>query len=55
MLQYGFAVDMWSVGCIFAELMLRAPLMPGKDEQDQLERIFYMCGTPTEKIWPGEG
>jgi cyclin-dependent kinase 12/13 len=44
---------MWSIGCIFAELMLRTPLLPGKEEREQLELIFALCGTPTAENWPG--
>jgi cyclin-dependent kinase 10 len=47
------AVDMWSCGCIFGELLLHKPLMPGKDELDQIRRIIHLLGTPTERIWPG--
>jgi len=43
---------MWSVGCILAELLLRKPLFPGRNEIDQLELIFKLCGTPTEATWP---
>eukprot|EP00906_Rhabdomonas_costata_P008328 RCo011868 len=50
--NYGPAVDMWSVGCILAEMLLTRPLIPGKDEFDQLFKIFQLCGTPTEKSWP---
>jgi len=38
--SYGSPVDMWSVGCIFAELLKRKPLVPGANERDQLEKIF---------------
>lgn len=51
--SYGRAVDMWSVGCIFAELHLRDPLLQGKNEVDQLTRIFELCGVPSEESWPG--
>jgi cell division cycle 2-like protein len=44
---------MWSVGCIFAELLTMEPLFTGKSEVDQLNRIFKMLGTPNERIWPG--
>jgi len=44
---------MWSIGCIFAELVTKQPLFPGDSEIDQLYRIFRVCGTPTEAIWPG--
>jgi cyclin-dependent kinase 7 len=50
--QYSAAVDMWSVGCIFAELMLRMPYIPGDSDIDQLARIFQARGTPTDETWP---
>jgi cyclin-dependent kinase 12/13 len=50
--QYGPAVDMWSVGCIMAELLSRKPVFPGRNEIDQIELIFKMCGTPTKESWP---
>jgi cyclin-dependent kinase 7 len=43
---------MWSVGCIFAELMLRTPYLPGESDMDQLKIIFRALGTPTEDEWP---
>jgi len=51
--QYGPAVDMWSVGCIFAELLTRRPILPGKNEFEQIDLIFKTFGTPTEQTWPG--
>uniref|UniRef100_A0A7S0Q0M8 Protein kinase domain-containing protein n=1 Tax=Coccolithus braarudii TaxID=221442 RepID=A0A7S0Q0M8_9EUKA len=51
--QYGPSIDMWSVGCIFAELLLRKPILPGRDEYEQLNLIFRLLGTPTEETWPG--
>ena len=45
---YGPGVDMWAVGCIFAELMLRKPYFPGSSDIDQLGRIYAGLGTPTE-------
>ncbi|KAI0728009.1 CMGC/CDK/CDK7 protein kinase [Fomitopsis betulina] len=50
---YSTAVDIWSVGCIFAELMLRIPYLPGETDMDQLKTIFRALGTPTEDEWPG--
>eukprot|EP01083_Nonionella_stella_P157287 510527_1 len=44
---YGFEVDVWSVGCIMAELLTRKPLFPGHDLQDQLRKVFSILGTPT--------
>ncbi|XP_078172311.1 cyclin-dependent kinase C-2-like [Carex rostrata] len=51
--KYGPEVDMWSVGCVFAELLLGKPIFPGEDEMDQLKKIFEICGTPDENNWPG--
>ncbi|KAL7668898.1 hypothetical protein ACOME3_009580 [Neoechinorhynchus agilis] len=51
--KYSTAVDMWSVGCIFGELLLSKPLFPGKSEIDQVNLIFKDLGTPSERIWPG--
>lgn len=51
--EYGPSVDMWSVGCLLAEMITRKPLFPGKDEAEQLELIFQVVGTPTERTWPG--
>ena len=51
--QYSTAIDMWSLGCIMAELLMKAPLFNGKTEFDQLDKIFRILGTPNESIWPG--
>ncbi len=50
---YGPEVDVWSVGCILAELLLGKPLFPGKDEADQLAKISNILGTPCEANMPG--
>jgi len=50
---YGTAVDLWSIGCIFAELLNREPLLPGNSDIEQLSRIFTARGTPTDQTWPG--
>ena len=42
---------MWSVGCIFAELLLTRPILPGKSELEQLELIFKLCGSPDSSNW----
>lgn len=52
--QYATTVDIWSCGCIFAELFLRTALFRGKSESDQLGKIFEILGTPTEEEWPPE-
>lgn len=50
--EYDGAIDMWSVGCIFAELLTREPLFQGKNEVDQLARIFGLLGLPTASRGP---
>lgn len=50
---YNNAVDMWSLGCIFGELLTNTPLLQGKNEVEQLSKIFDLCGIPTEATWPG--
>jgi len=52
--EYGAAADLWSVGCIFAELFLRrAFLQPETNSDiDQLNKIFTVFGSPTETNWP---
>ncbi|XP_056871315.1 cyclin-dependent kinase 4 isoform X1 [Takifugu flavidus] len=51
---YMFSVDMWSVGCIFAELFLLRPLFQGYTEVQQLQKIFEVIGFPREEDWPKE-
>lgn len=50
---YGPSVDVWSIGCIFAEMVTKKPLFSGDSEIDQLFRIFRTLGTPDEIVWPG--
>jgi cyclin-dependent kinase 2 len=51
--QYSTPVDIWSVGCIFAEMAHKRPLFAGDSEIDQLFKIFRVLGTPTEESFPG--
>ena len=51
--SYGPEVDMWSVGCLFAEFMTKTPLFAGNKELEQLDLIFKTLGTPNESVWPG--
>ncbi|KAB7502842.1 Cyclin-dependent kinase 11B [Armadillidium nasatum] len=51
--EYSCPIDVWSVGCIFGELLGMEPMFPGKSEIDQLNKIFKDLGTPSDKIWPG--
>ncbi|KAJ2366432.1 Cyclin-dependent kinase catalytic subunit [Coemansia sp. RSA 2607] len=50
--HYSIGMDMWSIGCIFAEMVQRRPLFPGDSEIDEIFKIFRILGTPTEKVWP---
>ncbi|KAH8104132.1 kinase-like protein [Cristinia sonorae] len=47
---YNTAIDMWSVGCIIAELLQGKPLFKGKDYVDQLNKILDLLGTPEEEV-----
>ncbi|CAM9689233.1 unnamed protein product [Chrysoparadoxa australica] len=49
----GPPIDMWAAGCVFGELVIGKPLMPGSAEADQLNRIFELIGSPNSRIWPG--
>lgn len=50
--QYSTPVDIWSVGCIFAEMVNGRPLFPGTSDNDQLLKIFKTLGTPSPTSWP---
>ena len=45
---YDISCDIWSAGCIFAEMLLGHPLFSGKNESEQCEQIFHLIGTPDE-------
>jgi len=51
--KYSTPVDIWSIGCIFAELVNGTALFPADSEIDMLFKIFQTLGTPTEESWPG--
>ena len=51
--EYSIAVDMWSVGCIFFELVAFKPLFNGETQAQMIDLIFKTLGTPDEQIWPG--
>jgi len=48
--KYSTAIDIWSVGCIFAEILLRKPLFPGRNVVHQLELITDQLGTPPPEV-----
>lgn len=51
--QYGAANDLWSLACIFGELVTGDAFLPGEGEPDQLRRIVQLLGAPSDSIWPG--
>ncbi|XP_077194862.1 dual specificity tyrosine-phosphorylation-regulated kinase 2 isoform X3 [Paroedura picta] len=48
--RYGMPIDMWSLGCILAELLTGYPLLPGEDEGDQLACMIELLGMPSQKL-----
>jgi serine/threonine protein kinase len=51
--QYTPAIDIWSIGCIFAEVLTGKPLFPGKSVVHQLDLITDLLGTPPPEIISG--
>lgn len=50
--QYNAKIDIWSIGCIFAELVTGKPLFKGKNEEQQLKLIYKILGSPNQDEWP---
>ncbi|KAL3655058.1 hypothetical protein CASFOL_000844 [Castilleja foliolosa] len=48
---YGVGVDLWSAGCILAELLAGKPILRGRTEVEQLHKIFKLCGSPSDEYW----
>lgn len=51
--EYSIAIDVWSWGCIFAEMYLGYPLFQVENEIDLINTIFKTLGTPTDETWEG--
>jgi cell division cycle 2-like len=51
--EYSTPVDVWSMGCIMAELLSGEALLPGRSELAQISLIFNTLGSPTQDSWPG--
>jgi serine/threonine protein kinase len=51
--EYSYGVDIWSIGCIFYEMIMKEPLFAGNCEIHQIYKIFQGLGTPDDRIWPG--
>jgi serine/threonine-protein kinase BUR1 len=50
--RVGQAVAHYSLSCVLGEMFTRRPILPGTSDLDQLEKIWYLCGTPTQHSWP---
>ncbi|CAN4088416.1 unnamed protein product [Withania somnifera] len=50
-MEYGASVDLWSVGCVFGELLTGKPILQGRTEVEQLHKIFKLCGSPSDDYW----
>ena len=50
--NYTTAIDIWSIGCLVAEMFLLRTLFQGRDELEQMNLIFNVCGTPCPENWP---
>ncbi|KAI4987280.1 hypothetical protein ZWY2020_020080 [Hordeum vulgare] len=52
---YDPSVDLWSAGCVFAELHARRPVLQGRTEVEQIHKIFKLCGSPPDAYWRRAG
>lgn len=48
--EHSTAVDIWAVACIFAEMIIRRELFPGRSVSEQIKIIVTMLGAPSEKV-----
>ena len=51
--KYHSSIDIWSIGCIFGELLLHYPLFPANNEFELLEMIYNFLGSINNDLWPG--
>ncbi|XP_042039962.1 probable serine/threonine-protein kinase At1g54610 isoform X1 [Salvia splendens] len=51
--DYGVGIDLWSVGCLMAEMFAGRPILPGRTEAEQVHIIFKLCGTPPDEYFKG--
>jgi cyclin-dependent kinase 12/13 len=52
---YEPSVDLWSAGCVFAEMHARRPVLQGRTEVEQIHKIFKLCGSPPDDFWRRSG
>ncbi|KAJ2416796.1 serine/threonine protein kinase, CMGC, CDC2/CDK sub [Coemansia sp. IMI 209128] len=51
--KYSTAIDMWGIGCIFAEMLVGKPVFQGSTDLNQIEQVMRVCGSPHDSLWPG--
>lgn len=51
--KYGTSIDIWGVGCILGEMLTKRPIIQGNTDQEQLQKIWELCGLPTKESFPG--
>ncbi|KAJ1895504.1 serine/threonine protein kinase, CMGC, CDC2/CDK sub [Kickxella alabastrina] len=51
--KYTTAIDMWGIGCIFAEMLVGKPVFQGNSDLNQIDQVMRICGSPTTASWPG--
>ncbi|XP_074567601.1 putative serine/threonine-protein kinase At1g54610 [Curcuma longa] len=49
--DYGVGIDLWSAGCLLAEMFVGKPIIAGRNEIEQLQKIFMLCGSPSDDFW----
>ncbi|KAK6131373.1 hypothetical protein DH2020_034858 [Rehmannia glutinosa] len=49
--NYGVGIDLWSAGCLMAEMFAGRPIMPGRTEVEQVHRIYKLCGSPPDDYY----
>ncbi|KAF0755614.1 cyclin-dependent kinase 20-like [Aphis craccivora] len=50
--HYDQSIDMWSIGCILAEMQMKTPLFAGDSDMEQIAIVVHNLGTPTDETWP---
>ncbi|KAL5521803.1 BUR1 [Sanghuangporus sanghuang] len=50
--HYGGEIDIWGIGCVLGEMIMRRPILPGTSDLDQLDKIWSICGSPNQQNWP---
>ncbi|KAJ2389406.1 serine/threonine protein kinase, CMGC, CDC2/CDK sub [Coemansia sp. RSA 2603] len=50
--RYTTSIDIWGIGCIFAEMLVGKPVFQGSSDIGQIDRVMRICGSPTSALWP---